>query len=58
VQVAEAVLAAEEELVAERIREIGEEGRKRVQTFRESVLRKEAEEKKHSGWESTAFDVV
>lgn len=44
--------------VAERVKEVGQEGLKRVQTFKESVKHKVAEEKEHVGWESAAFDVV
>lgn len=42
---------------AERVKEVGQEGLKRVQTFKESVQHKAAEEKKRAGWKSAAFDV-
>lgn len=44
--------------VAERAKDAGREGLKQVETFKESVRHKEAEEKKRVGWESAAFDVV
>lgn len=53
----EASVLAERRRVAERIKEVGQEGRERVQTFKESVQHKAAEEKKSVGWESAAFDV-
>lgn len=51
-------LEGEGKEVAEHVREAGEEGLKRVQTFKECVRHKVAEEKKRKGWESAAFDVV
>ena len=44
--------------IAEHLKKVGQAGARRVQTFKESVRHKVAEEKKHVGWESTAFDVV
>ncbi|KAH0832845.1 hypothetical protein J3R83DRAFT_11772 [Lanmaoa asiatica] len=44
--------------VAERVKEVGQEGLKRVQTFKETVQHKVAKEKKCVGWESVAFDLV
>ncbi|KAF8123391.1 hypothetical protein EV363DRAFT_1228626 [Boletus edulis] len=43
--------------VVERVKDVGHEGVKRVQTFKESVQNKVVEEKKCAGWESKAFDV-
>lgn len=51
-------VAAEGRTVAERFKEARQEGVKQVQTFRESVQQKTAEEKKRVGWESTAFDFL
>ena len=50
-------VAMEREMIEERVREVGREGLKGVQTFKQSVEHKAAEEKKRAGWESEAFDV-
>lgn len=50
-------VAVEGRMVAERVRELGEEGAERVKSFKESVQHKVVKEKQHAGWESAAFDV-